>query len=179
MAPLPLLVTSTEALEWGFDTTTAALRRASARVRGYLNQQITAGTSTITARGPVFRLPQRPVVEVSSVVDSKGLPVTYELSGSLLTVDSIDTVTVSYSHGFTELPEPLIELVCQIAVRLGAAPATPLTEGVQTHSAGSFSVTYGAQAFEAASGLTRGEEKALNRYWPRLPGIITMGSAAS
>lgn len=175
---LPLLVTPSEALEWGFDLSDAALKRASARVRGYRRQTITADTSTITATGPVFRLPQRPVVGVTSVVDADGKPVDYVLTGSLLEVNSINKVSVAYSHGFTVLPEELAELVCQIAARLGSEPDTPLASGVQTHSAGTFSVSYGWDAWKAQAGLTQGEKDTLNRYWPSLPSPIAMGSAA-
>ena len=172
-----LLVLPGTAQEWGFDVPASALRRASARIRGHLGQQISPGTSTIVGRGPVFRLPQRPVVAVSSVVDSAGAPVEYELAGSMLTVDSLDLVTVAYSHGYSELPDELVELVCQVATRLAASPDTALAAGVQTQGAGSFSVGYGWDAWKAQAGLTQGEKDTLARYWPSLPVIITMGRA--
>lgn len=167
---LPPLISSSEAQAWGFDVSEVALRRAAARIRGHLRQEVTAGTSTITARGPVFRLPQRPVTAVTSVTVD-GVAVEWELSGSVLTVDSLETVTVAYSHGFAELPDELAELVCQVASRLNA-PNESLAGGVQTESAGSFSVGYGWDAWKAQAGLTQGEKDALGRYWPSLPQII-------
>ena len=173
-----LLVSKTEAMDWGFDLTTPALRRASARIRGYLRQDVTAGTSTIQGRGPQFRLPQRPVVAVTSVTDSDGHPVEFEVQpGAMLVTNSMDLLTVTYSHGYdlAAIPDELVELVCQVAVRLGATPDTPLAQGMQSHTSGQFSVTYGAQAFQSASGLTDGEQKTLRRYWPPTPNLITMG----
>lgn len=170
---LPLLVSSTTALAWGFDVSDVALRRASARIRGHLQQDVTAGSSTITAHGPAFRLPQRPVTDVTSVTVD-GLAVEWELSGSVLSVDSLDVVTVVYSHGFAELPDELAELVCQVASRLGAAPDA-IAQGVQTQGAGPFSVGYGWDAWKAQAGLAQGEKDTLDRYWPALPQIIVTG----
>ena len=170
------LVTQAEALGWGFSVSDVALRRASARVRGHLSQQISSGASTITARGPVFRLPQRPVVSVESITDANGAPVEYELAGSQVTTDNLGLLTVAYTHGYATLPDELAELVCQIASRLGA-PNEALAQGVQTQSAGGFSVGYGWDAWKAQAGLTQGEKDTLARYWPRLPQIITAGPA--
>lgn len=173
-----LLVSPSTAAKWGFTVPASALLRASARIRGHLGQEITAGTSSIAARGPVFRLPQRPVVAVSSVTDLDGKPVAWSLVGSVLTVDSIGVVMVAYSHGYDDLPDPLVELVCQVATRLGASPDTALAAGVQTQTAGPFAVGYGWDAWKAQAGLTQGEKDTLKRYWPTLPQIITSGPAA-
>ena len=172
---LPSLASPSDATEWGFDVSAVSLKRASARIRGYRGQQITAGTSTITARGPVFRLPQRPVVSVQSVVDEDGDAVDFKLAGSVLTVDYLGVVTVAYTHGYTELPEELVELVCQVAARLDV-PTAALTAGVQSEGTGPFSVSYGWDSHKAQAGLTQGEKDSLDRYWPRLPQIITVGA---
>lgn len=171
------LVPTTLAWELGFDLAPEPLLRASARIRGHLRQQVTAGTSTITARGPVFRLPQRPVVAVSAVTDTAGRPVQFSLAGSLLTVESLDQVTVTYAHGYAALPDELVELCCQVAQRL-ATPNEPLAQGVQQQTAPGFSVGYGWDAWKAQAGLTQGEKDALRRYWPTLPDVITAGPAA-
>lgn len=171
------LISANDANEFGFTPSLEAIRRASARIRGHLSQLVTAGTSTIDARGPVFRLPQRPVVAVSSVVDTDGLAVSWNLSGSLLTVDSLDLVTVTYSHGYTTLPDALVELVCQVATRLDT-PTPELAAGVQTQGVGPYSVGYGWDSYKAQAGLTQGEKDALRQYWPPLPNVITMGRPA-
>lgn len=177
------LVDQTTAADLGFAVSDAALCRASARVRGYLGQQVTPGESTVTARGPVFRLPERPVVAVSSVVDEDGAPVPWDLSGSILTVATLGVVTVTFSHGFAELPDELAELVCQVASRLdGLSAATSLAQGVQQQQqiAGPFqeNVTFGWDAWKAQAGLAQGEMDTLARYWPRLPQIVTVASPA-
>ena len=180
MAALPLLASTAEATAWGFPTVSdVSLKKASARIRGYLSQDITADTSTIKARGPVFRLPQRPVVAVSAVLDSAGRPVVFDLAGSVLTTASLDVLTVTYSHGFAAdaLPEPLVEFVCQVAQRLGT-PTPELAAGVQSEGTGPFSVSYGWDSYKAQAGLTQGEKDVLDRIWPRLPQIIVMGSPA-
>lgn len=171
------LVSRLTAAEWDFDVSDSALRRASARIRGHLHQDITAGTSTIKARGPVFRLPQRPVVEVAAVVDGSGSPVGHTLTGSLLEVDTLAVVTVTYSHGYTDLPDELVELVCQVASRLGQTNPE-LAAGVQQQTAQGFSVGYGWDAWKAQAGLTSGEKETLSRYWPRLPSPVVAGPAA-
>jgi len=172
------LVTLEQAFEWGFTGLDPfALLRASARIRGHLRQQVTLGTSTITARGPVFRLPQRPVVTASTVTDGAGNAVAFTRAGSLLTVESLDLVSVTYTHGYTTLPDELVELCCQVAQRLGT-PNEPLAQGVQQQTAPGFSVGYGWDAWKAQSGLTQGEKDALRRYWPPLPDVISAGPAA-
>lgn len=173
---LPTLATPQDAAEFGLDVSEGALLRASARVRGHLRQRVTSGTSTITARGPAFRLPERPVVSVESVTDADGAAVEWELSGSLLTVDSIGRVTVTYAHGYASLPDELVELVCQIAARMDAAPASSaLSQGVQQQTAGPFMVGYGWDAYKATAGLQAGERETLARYWPTLPQVVTVG----
>lgn len=175
------LVDAAEATELGFAVSAASLVRASARVRGYARQQITAGQSTRRFRGPIFRLTERPVVSVTAVVDDGGENVDWDVDGSLVTVASIGMVYVSWSHGFAELPGELVELVCQVASRIdGLSASEPLAQGVQQQqkTAGPFQsgVTYGWDAWKAQAGLTQGEKDTLDRYWPRLPQIVTVGS---
>lgn len=178
------LVSVATATEWGFTLTLPQLKRASARIRGFLSQDISSGTSTVTARGPVFRLPQRPVNSVTSVVDGDGVALDYEAQGSVITTEHTGIVTVAYTHGYATLPDELIELVCQVASRIANDSAnTALASGVQqqTQSApGGFtqSIGYGWDAWKAQAGLTAGEKDTLKRYFPRLPQIITMGPAA-
>ena len=44
------------------------------------------------------------MVAVSSVVDEDGDVVSWSLSGSLLTVEALGVVTITYSHGYTTIP---------------------------------------------------------------------------
>lgn len=177
------LVTVATAADWGFTLTLPHLRRASARVRGYLHQDISSGSSTVTARGPVFRLPQRPVTAVSAVVDSDAVAVEYAAEGSVITTSNVGMLTVTYTHGLTTLPDELIELVCQVASRIALDAAnTKLAQGVQTESvaAGPFSTgtTFGWDSYRAQAGLTQGEKDTLNRIMPQPPKILVMGASA-
>lgn len=172
---LPLLATEADASDLGVDATSAALDRASARIRGFLQQQVTVGESEITARGPIFRLPERPVRAVLSVADSHGDSVAFEVSGSLVEVDSLGLVTVSYAHGYIEVPDEIIELTCQIAARLSTDQGD-LAKGVQQQTAGPFQQSFGWDAWKAQSGLTAGDKETLARYWPRLPQVPIGGA---
>lgn len=176
------LATSVDATLFGLTVTDAALLRASTRVRTYVDQQITYGTSTVVLPRSNRRLPQRPVVAVSSVVDEDGVTLTedtdWELDGDTIATTSTDKLTVTYEHGLTELPDALVELVCTIGARIDNMP-TGLQSGVQQQGAGPFQQTYGWDSHKAASGLTQGEKDTLDRIWPRIPRTITMGAPAS
>ena len=177
------LASVADAADFGLTVTEAALRRASARIRGHVRQQITYGASTVVLPESDRRLPERPVVSVSSVVDEEGATLVagtdYELVNGCIDTTASGRLTVTYVHGWEILPDELLELVCTVAARLGGMPAE-LTAGVQsTGAAGPFSgPTYGWDSYKAASGLTEGEKVALGRYWPRIPRTITLGSPA-
>ena len=171
---LPPLATQTDAVNLGFVVDDTALMRASIRIRGHVRQQITAGTSTITARGPLIRLPQRPVRSVDAVTVD-GTAVAYEVAGGLLEVDTRELVTITYSHGFDFVPDELIELTCQVATRLAAPTDGMLAAGAQQATAGPFTVGLGWDAWKAQSGLTAGDKETLRRYWPDMPRTIPLG----
>lgn len=178
------LATTSDAALFDLTVTDGALMRASARIRGHVRQQITYGASTTILPWSNRRLPERPVVSVESVTDEDGVTLTegtdWKLVGDRIDTSSTGRLTVAYTHGFTALPDELVELVCTVAARIGGMPAE-LTAGVQSSGAsGPFSgPTYGWDSFKAASGLTEGEKAALDRYFPRLPRTIALGSPAS
>ena len=176
------LATVADAAAFGLTVAEASLLRASTRVRGYVDQQITFGTSTVVLPESNRRLPQRPVIAVTSVVDEDGVTLTdgtdWELVGDRIETGARGRLTVTYSHGLIDLPDELIELVCTVAARIGNMPAE-LQTGVQQQGAGPFQTTYGFDSHKAASGLTQGEKDVLNRLWPRLPRTLTMGAPAS
>lgn len=172
------LATPTEAAEFGFALDAPQLRQASARIRGALGQQVTAGESTVKAGGPVFRLPERPVREVVSVVDTAGAPVPFEAVGSLVTLDNWapgQTVTVTYRHGYVDLPDELVELVCQVAKRISNTDPQ-IEAGKQQVSMGPFAATMGWDAWKSQAGLAAGEIATLLRYWPELPQVVSVGA---
>ena len=175
------LASAADAADYGITVTAAGLARASARIRGYVRQRITYGTSTVTLPASDRRLPERPVVSVESVVSEDGTALVagtdYELVGDRIDTARTDRLTVTYTHGLGTLPDDLVELVCTVAARMGGMPAE-LQAGVQQQGAGPFQQTYGWDAYKAASGLSEGEKQVLARYWPRLPRTITLGSSA-
>lgn len=173
-----------DATAYGYGTISAAMfARASARVRGYVRQQITAGESTIVVRGPAVLLPQRPVVGIVSIIDritDPDVPYTLEddewiiRPGGLLETPRFGgNIEVTYEHGFETVPDELIELVCGVAARLaGVNPAA--ATGVQQETGGSESVTYGFDSYNAISELSTGEKRVLDRLFPKRAGLVVL-----
>lgn len=178
------LATQSDAIAYGYGTiSTALFARASARVRGYARQDITSGTSTITVRGPIVLLPQRPVVAITSVVDAvttPGAPYTLKADewilrpgGVLETPHFGGNLEVTYTHGFASLPDELIELVCGVAARLGEVNVAAAA-GVQQETGGSESVTYGFDSYNAISELSTGEKRVLDRLFPKRANVVVL-----
>lgn len=173
---LAQLASTTDATVYGVTTTDAALRRASTRVRAFTGQQISAGTSTIVVRGPVVRLPQRPVASVSSVLDEDGVAVSaddWSLNGQTLTLPTSGRFTVEYDHGYGEVPDGVVEVVVTVAARLGSTDST-VASGVVQETSGSVNQSFGWDAWKAVSGLTTEEKAVLSRLFPRVPRTIVM-----
>lgn len=175
MPVLPDLVTTQDFTDYGYDPAAAVkAAAASARVRRFLRpQHITAETSTITLTkdGP-WLLPQRPVRAVTSVTID-GAEVAYELDGSWLSSEYCAPLTVVYDHGFTVLPDDLVELMCAICVRLAAIP-TAMAAGARSEQAGGESITWGADGWAGTTGLTRPEMEALRKIYPVYPRTTIM-----
>lgn len=177
------LADQTDATAFGYGTiATAMFARASARVRGYVRQQITAGTSTVTVRGPVVLMPERPVTAITTVVDVSVVDDPYTLeadewvlrSGGILeTPDFGGNLEVTYSHGFATVPDELKELVCGLASRLTQINAAAAA-GVQQETAGSESVTFGFDSYKAISDLTAGEKAVLDRLFPKFGNVVVL-----
>lgn len=158
---LSALATVADAEAFGFvGVTSAALVQASTRVRARARQQISAGSSTVAGQGPSFRLPQRPVVDVTSVTDSDGAAVEFEVRpGGFLVTACDDVLTVEYDHGLTDIPDEVVEIVCTIAARLSGALS----------SAGQ---TLGFDAWRGQFGLTAEEKSVIDGLFPRPPRLI-------
>lgn len=170
MPILPPLVTEQDFTDYGYDPAAVSkAAAASARVRRFLGQQVTPGTSTVTVPGTgPWLLPQRPVTAVTSVVDGNGAAVTWSLNGSWLHSTACGPLAVTYAHGFNQLPDELVELVCAICVRLAAIPDA-MAAGVRSEQAGGESVTWGADGWAGTTGLTRPEMEALRKLYPVYP----------
>ena len=169
------LADQTDATAFGFGTiSSGAFNRASARVRAYTGFTLTVGSHSVSARGPKVQLPERPVSAVSSVVDEDAVEVEFTLrAGGLLDVECGENVSVTYTAGYATLPDALVELVCSVASRLDSIdPAA--ASGVQQETGGSESVTFGFDSYNAISELTTGEKRALDRLFPKRPGVVVM-----
>jgi hypothetical protein len=175
VAALPPLITVDDLTEYGYDAAAESkIPAASARVRRYTKQQITAGSSETTLRGPgPWLLPQRPVTDVTAAVDADGADVDVELDGQWVSSAACAPITVTYDHGFDPLPDELIELVCAITSRLASIPAA-MAAGVRTEQAGGESVTWGADGWSGTSGLTRPEREALREIFPKRPRTVRL-----
>jgi len=176
---LPNLADQTDATAYGYGTITAAMfARASARVRGYTRQQITEGTSTISARGPIVQLPQRPVTEITSVTAILDDPTVLDTDDWVLRAGGVlevprygGNLEIVYDHGWATLPDELVELVCGLASRLtNVNPAAGA--GVQQETGGSESVTFGFDSYNAISELSTGEKRVLDRMFPPRLGVV-------
>ena len=172
---LPPLATAADLTDFGYeDVPVALLLRASTRVRRYTRQEITPGTTTVTLHGVgPWLLPQRPVTEVTTVVDAEENQVEHELRGQHLHTRRCGPLTVTWSHGFSPLPDELVELVCSIASRMASTPAG-MHAGARTEQAGGESVTWGSDAYGGTTGLTETERAELDRLLPRLPSTVRL-----
>lgn len=188
MPALANLAAQADATAYGYGTIASAMfARASARVRGYTGQTISAATQTITGRGPVILLPERPVNTITSVTDVSDTANTALLTSDEYTVRSGGVLEVPgyggnlrvvYTAGWATLPDELIELVCGVAARLSEVNLD-VAVGVQQETGGSESVTYGFDSFNAISELTTGEKRVLDRIFPRQAGVVVMRAGES
>lgn len=183
---LPALATTANATAFGLSVTDAALLRASTRLREFVGQQVSSGTSTVVLRGSLVRLPQRPVTSITSVTDSDGVVLAaddYTLSGGgVLQLPRHDEWTVVYAHGWTleadgetpaTIPDGVVELVCTIAARLVATDPA-VAAGVTQEQTGSQSQTLGWDAWKGLSGLTAAEMVRARALFPRPPRTLVM-----
>lgn len=153
----------------GLEATTqvgALLESASAKVRRYLGQTISYVEDDeiiVRPRNGVARLPQRPVTDVSEVVrngttlDADSYAWTRQ--GLLYGPDNINRfdldliwgcvpLTVTYSHGYEDIPADLVELVINLASRGVQSPGNVRQES-ETIGSYTHSVTYGTPSFSA------------------------------
>jgi hypothetical protein len=76
------------------------------------------------------------------------------------------TVTLTYSHGYTVIPDPVLDIVCSVAVRLAYTPMG-MESGIRQESVGDYGVTYSVDSLDTASGLLPGEKASLDRILGR------------
>lgn len=154
----------------------ALLDDASAAVRAYTGQQISAAETTQRLRvvNGEIRLPQRPVDEVTAIDDADGNPVAFSWwfgDRALLIGPYPEWVDVTYTHGYVEVPAEIVGLVCnQVARSLGNAPDQT---GYTQEQIGQYSYTIGPAAAAGPFGLLNDERAVLDRY-RRVGGVVRM-----
>lgn len=161
----------------------ALLDQASSIVRAYVRQDITRATTTDTftmrRADPVLHrcsgmvtLPQRPIVDIDTVAINGTETSDWWQDGNDLLLRSwawdhppaahrAPQVTVTYTHGWDEIPGDIQAIVLQAANRVIVNPS-----GIRSETVGGESVTYLIPAAGEYLGvlLSRTEQKVLDRY---------------
>lgn len=184
---------------------TRLLADASAAVRLYTGQQFTLDLDDqdppepipdvvkLKVRNGKVRLPQRPVVEISTVTytaaDLTETTLTYTYNGiqtlnvipsAIYALDdwypcaTIDVVTVTYTHGYPagELPAALVGLVVQIVGR--AMGSELIDSGLTAENIAGYGYTKGSAAAAGGFGLLPAEKAALDMF-RRVGGYVQVG----
>jgi hypothetical protein len=116
-------VTFPEALEASVED---ALARASAAVETHCRRRFTlVEDDAITLRWrPSIVLPDPPVIEISSFsVDGRSVGYDIDASGRLWPRSTGNTIGVTYTHGFAQVPEIAKLIACRIANRIMQNPS--------------------------------------------------------
>jgi hypothetical protein len=177
----------------------ALLADASARVREFTGQTLSAVEDDVIVLRPVgslLRLPQRPVTAVTSVeaVAPDGTSMAamsgwswdgrdkVDLTYATYSVDfsapawrdrmAPDAYRVTYSHGYDPVPHIVMSTVCGMVLRTLLSPS--MTPGMVAERIGSYNyqLQQGAGATGATVVMTEEDEKAVRRYGPRRFGTI-------
>ncbi|MFI9332007.1 hypothetical protein ACIGZJ_31250 [Kitasatospora sp. NPDC052868] len=197
--PLPPLATQTDledALQRTLDPTqaAAALRRASAKVRGYCRQELTFhAQDTIEIPGGTRHLlvPQRPLVvdadnplTITELAGTAGIELPclegrdYTRLGPKLTRAEAywqptrlmgwprthpqgiwaDRIRLTYSHGYTTVPDDILDIVVDLATMTMTNP-----QGLRSESIDDYSRTFASETIGAGT-LTPDHRRTLNAY---------------
>lgn len=154
------------------------LRDASATVRLFTGQQFTVGTSTTRLRpnrDGIVVLAQRPVTAVSAVetIDGAALPYLWdglervEVWWALPVINGpvpkqVPPVDVTYTHGYAEIPDAIVGVVCQVVARGLGLP--PDETGLTQESIAGYSYTVGGAAAAGPFGLLSAEKDILEPF---------------
>jgi hypothetical protein len=115
-------------------------------------------TLTRTPQGGVIRLPLRPVVSVDSVT-LDGAPVDYRWDDETerLFVSGCAPVSVTFTHGYGEVPGDVVAVALTAAQRVLSNP-----NDLRQETVGAVSVTYAAETIGAS--LSQADKDLLGRY---------------
>lgn len=160
----------------------AVIADASAKVRNYTGQQFTRETTTdrFRVRRGIVKLPQRPVIAVSSVISVlSGQPTFFRWDGIdrvsflMSELDEFEwnpvrlaphppAVEITYTHGYDELPDDIVGVVCSIVTRtLGRRPED---SAVSQESIAGYSYSIGSAGAAGGFGLLPDERATLDGY---------------
>lgn len=176
----------------------ALLADASAAIRRFTKQDFTIRqtTSGIRPIGGRIRLPQRPVISVDAITiklpntDTQAtIPGWYwdgsnEIwltdGGSIINLSEelvfalhyqTPTCRVTYTHGYSAVPDDVIGVVCSMVSRLITAPGFG---GVISEAVGEYSYRLSDTAAEGPMALTKAEKDILKSYLPRSTAAIEL-----
>lgn len=165
------------------------LRTASATIRNHTGQLFTKVENDVRTfkvkRGKV-RLPQRPVIAVTSVKDSNDNTLLFQFDGddTLKTstnldpfsyvpwVNGIQAVTVTYSHGYEAIPDEIIGVMCSVVMR--SLGREPVDAGITSETIAGYSYQVGAVGAAGAVGLLDSERKVLDTFKRRVTTPISL-----
>lgn len=167
----------------------ALLADASAKVRRYCRQtfaKVTDDVVVIRAQDGELRLPQRPVLEVKTVValGGQGLPDVQLIDWLFDHVDLIrlgsgnaiinlpevwwdedgypDTYQVTYSHGYDSPPEEVVAVVCAMVLRTLTNPT--LAGGIKSETIGHYNYQLDAAGGGLAVSMTKDDKDELKDF---------------
>jgi len=169
-----------------------AITEATAAIKNYCHQEIALVeddeiTLDVWARTHKLVLPQMPVISVASVVEdgetlTEGDDEDYVLveHGILYRVGQFwavgpQIVTVTYTHGYSEIPQNIVDICARAAARVYQAglmsAATDGVPGISATSLGDYSVSYnlgqsglGLLGVSGARLLLKSEKEILDLY---------------
>lgn len=156
---------------------TAVLAKASALFRREAGQTFTPGSSRVRLKvngGRVY-LPERPVVDVTSVTDDDDSAVEFTRRGQWLDTcrRSHEFVTVAYDHG-GEVPDLVRWTLAEIAKKiLTLAPEAEQGAASVSRTAGPFAenVTYAAWAVGGQTALSPDDAALARTFRPQVPTV--------
>jgi len=177
------------------------IRDASAAVRRFTKQDFTVITETQGIRpvGGKIKLPQRPVLAINNIsvrlpnsLTESTIPGWYwdgsdevwltdggsivNLAEELLFVMDWQTpeCRVNYTHGYDEVPDDVIGVICSMVTRIVTAPGLG---GVISESVGEYTYRLSDAAAQGPMSLTQAEKDALASYRPRRTSTIELRSS--
>lgn len=158
----------------------ALIAAAAKNIVGYTGQTIEQAETTErlrVRRDLRVTLPQRPVNDVSAVVDVNAVAVTFTWhAGEIVELSSavpsefeyearrtaLEWVDVTYDHGYATVPADIAGVACQIVGR--SLGTTPAEGGITAETIGGYSYQRGAAAGAGPFGLLAAERAVLDRY---------------